>query len=589
MTFWTRLLIPITMSTVVALVTWFIVSNRRRQHSEDDDGSTNQKSPQDDKVLSKSYNVHQVLQKSIEIVVVESKAPTERMIELIINAIYSSGIKVIGLDCEWVAQNGQPNAVSLLQLSCLDYCCLIRLHKIKDSIPESLRVLLEDKSVLKVGVGVMEDSKKLHRDYGFNVKGCIDLRTVTFRHRPALKRTTNGSLADLSFAILSKQLDKDSRLRCGDWERVELSQRQVYYAAEDAISSLKIFLVVTVDKLNLTLAQLGKDRNWIRAMSMCQGIIDEKFKAKKGGPKNTRKNPGKVTPKYTEMDVNSKAYSARKGPLYHNCQLQAPDGQLLCTCDRKKAEWYLAKGIGSVVSEEPLVVRLKFEPAGRPGSERNYYLKEKENQCVVCGANKSYIRKNIVPHEYRKHFPANLKEHSSHDVVLLCFTCHQHSSAYDSTMRKKMADKYDAPLPNQENSRFHDDPIKVKVRSAARALKFNKHKLPDERLAELVKTVQDFLSVDTLTDELIEECITLDAKISNDDYISHGEQVVRLVSQSNGGLLEFEKQWRRHFVNTMEPKFLPELWSINHRDTDAEEYSKRKHGVDGLTHRTSDS
>lgn len=36
----------------------------------------------------------------------------------------------------------------------------------------------------------------------------------------------------------------------------------------------------------------------------------------------------------------------RKSPLYDNCFLYAPDGQPLCTCDKKKARWYLNKGIG---------------------------------------------------------------------------------------------------------------------------------------------------------------------------------------------------------------------------------------------------
>ena len=37
----------------------------------------------------------------------------------------------------------------------------------------------------------------------------------------------------------------------------------------------------------------------------------------------------------------SRAYVPRKQPLYQNCRLLAPDDQLLATCDRKKAEWYL--------------------------------------------------------------------------------------------------------------------------------------------------------------------------------------------------------------------------------------------------------
>ena len=42
----------------------------------------------------------------------------------------------------------------------------------------------------------------------------------------------------------------------------------------------------------------------------------------------------------------SKGYNARKKPLYHNCKLIAPDDELLCTCDVKKALWYVDKGLG---------------------------------------------------------------------------------------------------------------------------------------------------------------------------------------------------------------------------------------------------
>ena len=53
-------------------------------------------------------------------------------------------------------------------------------------------------------------------------------------------------------------------------------------------------------------------------------------------------------------------------------------------------------------SQDPPILRLNFEPAGKPGKDRQYYLETKENICVVCGRRDSYIRKNVVPHEYRK-------------------------------------------------------------------------------------------------------------------------------------------------------------------------------------------
>ena len=32
-----------------------------------------------------------------------------------------------------------------------------------------------------------------------------------------------------------------------------------------------------------------------------------------------------------------------------------------------------------------------------------------------------------------------------------------------------------------------------------------------------------------------------------------------------GGLLEFEKMWRRQFIETMQPQYLPYLWSVDHK------------------------
>lgn len=56
-----------------------------------------------------------------------------------------------------------------------------------------------------------------------------------------------------------------------------------------------------------------------------------------------------------------------------------------------------------LVCDDPPTVQLEFEPSGTPDDDRQYYLTEKENLCVVCGKGDSYIRKNVIPHEYRKY------------------------------------------------------------------------------------------------------------------------------------------------------------------------------------------
>ena len=84
--------------------------------------------------------------------------------------------------------------------------------------------------------------------------------------------------------------------------------------------------------------------------------------------------------------------------------------------------------LGHFIVNEPenVTVRLNFEPAGRSsGRAGGYYCNPKTNICVVCGTDESSLRKYIVPHEYRKFFPDVMRDHQSHDVLLMCLGCHQ--------------------------------------------------------------------------------------------------------------------------------------------------------------------
>jgi len=48
-----------------------------------------------------------------------------------------------------------------------------------------------------------------------------------------------------------------------------------------------------------------------------------------------------------------------------------------------------------------------------------------------------------------------------------------------------------------------------------------------------------------------------------DDSCEHGLKVVECVIEKEG-LVAFERMWRQHFLDTMQPAFLPELWSVDH-------------------------
>jgi len=125
-----------------------------------------------------------------------------------------------------------------------------------------------------------------------------------------------------------------------------------------------------------------------------------------------------------------KKFTSNKN-IYQNGRLLAPDGEMLSFTDHKKAMWYVEKGLGRVTNEEPLTVTLNFEPTGRALNmeaenlfDDNFYTSDRRNVCVKCNKDRDYAKFNIVPSIYRVHLPENLKSHRSHDVVLLCFDCH---------------------------------------------------------------------------------------------------------------------------------------------------------------------
>uniref|UniRef100_A0A4W5QX44 Exonuclease 3'-5' domain-containing protein 2 n=1 Tax=Hucho hucho TaxID=62062 RepID=A0A4W5QX44_9TELE len=525
---------------------------------------------------------------------------------------------VLGLDCEWVKSQtkalgvsvkGKTSAVSLLQMASYSgLCVLVRLQPFRggqQDLPLTLKEVLSDPHILKVGVGCYEDGKRLTRDYGLALGCTVDLRYLALRQRKVA--LNNGlSLKSLAADLLNVSLEKSLELRCSDWEADQLTLQQMTYAARDAQVSIALFFRL-LGLHSDTTPSLDTGSGYSQLANCCQGLVDTPFRGRGGGEwedggksvdgerrRRSRKLQQSVfeSPESGDQQVpdprrNNKrkplgvGYSARKSPLYDNCFLHAPDGQPLCTCDKKKAKWYLDKGIGVLQSEDPFIVRLLFEPSGRPESQQDYYLTAKENLCVVCGKNDSYIRKNIVPHEYRRHFPTEMKDHNSHDILLLCTSCHAASNVHDGFLKQQLADEHAAPQGCEEGVRLLEDSDRRRVRSAARALLTAGEGLPGPRRDELREVIRIFFNDPDgeLTTDTLQSAAGLETRIFNESYVPHGLKVVQAhAEQGLKGLMALERHWRQHFLSTMTPRYLPPLWSVNHN------HSKflRKYGEDLL-------
>ncbi|KAK0161502.1 hypothetical protein PV327_009965 [Microctonus hyperodae] len=483
---------------------------------------------------------------------------------------------VLGFDCEWV--NEGP--VSLLQLATHNgICVLFRLGKI-GYIPQTLQELLANEFILKVGVAPYEDGKKLTNDYGCAVVGTLDLRILAER----LGMPVRNSLAALCLQYLGVEMDKILEVRCGNWDADSLTNEQIEYAAYDAVASVLIYRQIHTNskKFDTLWGRIAKyiKIKWGRTNcavihNLPEGIIDTRYRSPSN--KQVVMNNNNVTIKRQQSSLKSSnnlqksSAPTRKEPLYHNCYLQAPDGEILCTCDRKKAEWYITKELGIKINDEPLTVRLNFEPSGRASGEvGQYYTQVKVNQCVVCGAQDKFIKKNVVPREYRKYFPLIMKAHQSHDVLLLCPACHEVSNRNDLEFRKKLAVMCDAPLSRLALSTIEDYNNyqcryrRRKFESAMKALRVSGSSLPPHRKQELESNILEYTQSCELYNSHYDNYEESAMSLEQTNYPPHGLKVVQYFTDFEGGLVTLEQMWREHFLTTMQPQYLPKLWSIRH-------------------------
>lgn len=248
----------------------------------------------------------------------------------------------------------------------------------------------------------------------------------------------------------------------------------------------------------------------------------------------------------------------RKTPMYDNISMLDPQGIMLATISGKKARWYVKKNLARWLQADSSI-QLTFPPKAHSGDE--YSKTIKCNLCVRCGSDGMHMRHYVVPYAYRSLFPEQYKTHLSHDIVILCPDCHLHCE-YETQLRMKVLEK-DCPVECRNS--HHVDVNLYQVRSAALALLRWKDKIPTQKLQEYDRLVRNHLNLTSgeLSREQLQEAIDVEYQIANPNYIAGPEWVVRSLDSDGVKLERFIKQWRQHFVSTVQPKFLPHGWSID--------------------------
>jgi len=288
-----------------------------------------------------------------------------------------------------------------------------------------------------------------------------------------------------------------------------------------------------------------------------------------------------------------------KSPMYDNIYMLDQQGEVLCTISNKKANWYIRKGIGKWSSfkkkdnninnnnnckegeEEVKCIQLLFEHnrTNKKGSSEEVYLTSaKQNICVACGSDGYHIRHYIVPYSYRTMLPKEYKSHMSHDIVILCPTCHVDCEGYSKRRMKDMESELRLKLgPEYNVSPVIEDSHLANIRSCAIALAKWKDKMPREKVDRYDTVIREYLaSICTneeetndilntkkeLTKSQLQAACGVKYRVKNPNYVPGANIVVQSL-QDDKAIEQFILDWRNHFLDTVQPRFMPNGWRVD--------------------------
>lgn len=176
----------------------------------------------------------------------------QRQVEGGVNLVMDS-FQFVGFDTETrpsFEKGSQGNPTALLQIATFTTAYLFRLKwegrdKKDHPMTESLRCLLSDPTIIKIGSGIHEDVKALNRKYGDKCCGdgssYLDLLPLARNRWPKLARC---GLRNLTATVLHHNLCKKQQM--ANWEKEVMTNPMIEYAAADSFVALDLLAAIVV-------------------------------------------------------------------------------------------------------------------------------------------------------------------------------------------------------------------------------------------------------------------------------------------------------------------------------------------------------
>ena len=148
--------------------------------------------------------------------------------------------KIIGIDTESRPSfsKGLIYPVSLIQIATEDIVYVIQINM--TGFSDELVKLFENKKIIKAGLAINDDIKKLRELRDFEPKSFVDLSKMARE-----KGIIQTGLKSLSVRYLNCKISKTARTT--NWSVSKLTQKQLVYAATDAWMCLKLYPIILSD------------------------------------------------------------------------------------------------------------------------------------------------------------------------------------------------------------------------------------------------------------------------------------------------------------------------------------------------------
>ncbi|NOR45609.1 MAG: hypothetical protein GQ534_08505 [Candidatus Delongbacteria bacterium] len=146
--------------------------------------------------------------------------------------------KILGFDTETRPAfiKGESYPISLVQIATNKTCYLFHSKNIGSF--DCLKKVLESKTIIKIGMGLSDDVKKLKLKHSINLACTVDVdkwfKKLGKKHQLGAKQFVAN--------VLQLNLQKSSNASTSNWSKLPMRKGQIKYAAEDAAAPLDAFM-----------------------------------------------------------------------------------------------------------------------------------------------------------------------------------------------------------------------------------------------------------------------------------------------------------------------------------------------------------